>query len=101
MALGGGAGAAIGSAIGMPVAGALAVGSLGFAGRRLATVLTKRNVASLEKLIASGGNSEMATASLQRSRALLAALEGGIKATKTGSGKAGPAAAVQGDQRRK
>jgi hypothetical protein len=99
-ALGGGAGAALGSMIGMPVAGALAVGGLGFAGRRLATALTKRNISALEKLIASGGNSGMAAGSLARSRAMLAALEGGINATKAGAGATAVSQPPQGQRRK-
>lgn len=90
-ALGGGAGAALGGMIGMPVAGAVAVGGLGFAGRRLATVLTKRNIANLEKAIITGGPTKAAVASLERSKALLGALEQSAAATSAaGNTKAPP-----------
>lgn len=75
-ALGGGIGAAVGTAIGVgPVAGAVAAGSIGFAGRRLATILTQRSIRNLEDVIRRG-ESPLATSALGRGTALLGQLGG-------------------------
>lgn len=62
----GGAGAAIGGPV-----GAVALPAVGFAGRALATALTKRNVNSLEAIVRAGGSSPLANAAISRSRNML------------------------------
>jgi hypothetical protein len=66
--------AVIGSALGGPVATGAAM-SAAFGARRVATILTRRNVKALETMIRNGGESAAVTSKLTRARALLEALE--------------------------
>jgi hypothetical protein len=70
--------AAIGAVVGGPVGAAVLTGAgagTTFGARKVATILTRRNVKALETLIRNGGESAAVTSKLTRARALLEALE--------------------------
>lgn len=75
-ALGGGVGAAAGTALGIgPFAGATAAQAIGFGARQLATKLTLRNVKQMEDLVRSGGATPSANRALKRARSILNSLK--------------------------
>lgn len=76
LATGGGAGAFLGAQVGMPVLGALAVGTAGFTGRAVATALAKRSISRLEEIIRTGGRTPFAASTLRRGNSLVTQLAG-------------------------
>ncbi len=76
----GGAGAAIGTLLGIgPLAGAMGGFAAGYSGRAIATALMKRNIGDLEELIKVGGNSRMASAAIRRGRSVVEQLATDVK----------------------